>query len=176
MGSSPLARGLHQGGDLGTIAPGIIPARAGFTLAWRLPSWSLRDHPRSRGVYVQVTGAAFDPKGSSPLARGLRYPKRPEYRGPGIIPARAGFTKGNGWRYRRHRDHPRSRGVYAMRSSLLTVATGSSPLARGLPKSPLCIHTSPTDHPRSRGVYAGKMIPAASRAGSSPLARGLPNR
>ena len=35
-GSSPHARGLHPGVDLQVEAPGIIPARAGFTIEWGL--------------------------------------------------------------------------------------------------------------------------------------------
>ena len=73
-------------------------------------------------------------------------------------------------------------------------ASGSSPLARGLPgyvelfargggiiparagftppwTSP---STSTTDHPRSRGVYENCTFEGVLDAGSSPLARGLP--
>ena len=70
---------------------------------------------------------------------------------------------------------------------------GSSPLARGLPRSDdrgvvgsgiiparagftsFCPITcvSKADHPRSRGVYSVVLWPRAARAGSSPLARGL---
>ena len=71
---------------------------------------------------------------------------------------------------------------------------GSSPLARGLPRSKipryvdgriiparagftrrLPHHASPVpDHPRSRGVYASAEAQALWDLGSSPLARGLP--
>ena len=53
------------------------------------------------------------------------------------------------------------------------VASGSSPLARGLRRR---IHGGPRprpDHPRSRGVYASRQAGRSSAAGSSPLARGL---
>ena len=50
-GSSPLARGLPLPGAGLISAPGIIPARAGFTHV-ALPALTRgRDHPRSRGVY-----------------------------------------------------------------------------------------------------------------------------
>ena len=50
-GSSPLARGLLTlSGPLGQV-PGIIPARAGFTLPPASSPTSSPDHPRSRGVY-----------------------------------------------------------------------------------------------------------------------------
>ena len=72
-------------------------------------------------------------------------------------------------------------------------ASGSSPLARGLPGQdlvglgaariiparagftrPATLRPPPRwDHPRSRGVYPAPPLPAARPAGSSPLARGL---
>ena len=53
-GSSPLARGLPLLVMCWLGRPGIIPARAGFTLRTS-PNWvASRDHPRSRGVYVNA--------------------------------------------------------------------------------------------------------------------------
>ena len=91
-GSSPLARGLPPCLTSHCRGRGIIPARAGFTLA----------EQESNGENV----------GSSPLARGLL--DREERVGPvvGIIPARAGFTSADGPDGQKTRDHPRSRGVY----------------------------------------------------------------
>ena len=95
-----------------TSSSGIIPARAGFTV-WGLDStFTDRDHPRSRGVYVNNPGTDLVPGGSSPLARGL-----PEDVVPGvvivrIIPARAGFTPAGTDFGATVKDHPRSRGVY----------------------------------------------------------------
>ena len=131
-GSSPLARGLLSNWRRLCGAPGIIPARAGFTApppsGWR----GDRDHPRSRGVYCRALYPRDQASGSSPLARGLRHdivvgvgPRR-------IIPARAGFTPnwdGSTWP---GRDHPRSRGVYSRTRPQTTDIGGSSPLARGL--------------------------------------------
>ena len=72
-GSSPLARGLPVYRYAMTPRPGIIPARAGFTLTRTLYSMRLRDHPRSRGVYAAGgKNVSFFP-GSSPLARGLPF-------------------------------------------------------------------------------------------------------
>ena len=91
-GSSPLARGLPWRERIVTREDRIIPARAGFTTrcgprrttsgssplarglrrAARSASRRRRDHPRSRGVYVLLTGQTDKPIGSSPLARGLR--------------------------------------------------------------------------------------------------------
>ena len=152
-GSSPLARGLLNSDHFNIVGDRIIPARAGFTrdISWKNPLAA--DHPRSRGVYWVLSLVGRPRPGSSPLARGLR---RHDGLGPargGIIPARAGFTRrGIGGR-RRRPDHPRSRGVYDGLRVTLNSASGSSPLARGLP-------------PRSAGMGGGSR-------GSSPLARGL---
>ena len=116
-GSSPLARGLpcpHAGT---TLAPGIIPARAGFTLSQVWPPPTASDHPRSRGVYFFINESIDGMVGSSPLARGLRG-------GEGVT--------------QRHRvDHPRSRGVYPLAGLAATNGIGSSPLARGLLHHPV---------------------------------------
>ena len=135
VGSSPLARGLLLGVILEPLGVGIIPARAGFTLAAALRSRSCRDHPRSRGVYLRVqfaelVAAVDHPRsrgvylqaarhswtlpGSSPLARGLPPGSTNEYAIHRIIPARAGFTRPSLPAPRRQRDHPRSRGVYGL--------------------------------------------------------------
>ena len=151
----------------------IIPARAGFTWRRRTGSPRSEDHPRSRGVYATNHTANFNLPGSSPLARGLRRPRRPAPCRGRIIPARAGFTRGRAGSRRRPGDHPRSRGVYPRGLRWCAAVRGSSPLARGLPSK--CGATAPqyADHPRSRGVYAAVWKPAPTVAGSSPLARGL---
>ena len=92
-GSSPLARGLHWLVMWVPHATGIIPARAGFTRDPQCPEDAARDHPRSRGVYKVLRATAGRLGGSSPLARGLRPAGRRLPGAPGIIPARAGFTK-----------------------------------------------------------------------------------
>ena len=91
-GSSPLARGLPRLAVLLQRPAGIIPARAGFTAGITGKTWVNGDHPRSRGVYVCVASGLTRPSGSSPLARGLRRSSIVIEHGPGIIPARAGFT------------------------------------------------------------------------------------
>ena len=93
VGSSPLARGLLSGRSTMGFQRRIIPARAGFTRATRSMRSTMRDHPRSRGVYGLGGLTVFSLSGSSPLARGLllRPPRRPTRRR--IIPARAGFTR-----------------------------------------------------------------------------------
>ena len=111
--------------------------------------------------------------GSSPLARGLPGGQVGGGFSDGIIPARAGFTAGASASALPARDHPRSRGVYKYRTLRSTRPGGSSPLARGLPRSggrrpgrhriiparagftcgPGLIAGVRGDHPRSRGVY-----------------------
>ena len=192
-GSSPLARGLRRGPVQGVHGVRIIPARAGFTRN-HCPVGALRtDHPRSRGVYPSSRMYGAIHGGSSPLARGLHvHPRRPAAR-VGIIPARAGFTRAAGAAPAGGGDHPRSRGVYLIRSIIDLFVPGSSPLARGLRKYEIPFgrfrriiparagftrHRPDAacgvgDHPRSRGVYASMRFRLGGSAGSSPLARGL---
>ena len=112
VGSSPLARGLPEQVSARGRDSGIIPARAGFTVAVVRPAAPRRDHPRSRGVY---------PTPPFWLATAMR-----------IIPARAGFTVIGSNRTSVSGDHPRSRGVYGHRTCRSRAPAGSSPLARGL--------------------------------------------
>ena len=172
-GSSPLARGLPTVIPAPPKAPGIIPARAGFTLAVFVTSWAREDHPRSRGVYRRRRPRVPALQGSSPLARGL-HPRWPcEARRSRIIPARAGFTVVSAPVTGGDGDHPRPRGVYGRSPEDGMMVLGSSPLARGLPGHSSSYatvsgiiparagftrdaddgHGDCEDHPRSRGVY-----------------------
>ena len=173
IGSSPLARGLLVEVDSRTMCTRIIPARAGFTQHYRRGGRPREDHPRSRGVYLLYLLRRLALQGSSPLARGLPIGWKPSNNDSRIIPARAGFTFSESPGTRHASDHPRSRGVYGMLPTLGVLATGSSPLARGLLYSRellvqwrriiparagftlLASHETEIqkDHPRSRGVY-----------------------
>ena len=93
---------------------GIIPARAGFTRVGTSASAAGSDHPRSRGVYATTPSTTTWKAGSSPLARGLLGRYGGAEREDRIIPARAGFTACNSTKWGHNRDHPRSRGVYAL--------------------------------------------------------------
>ena len=192
-GSSPLARGLHV--HHGPRGPGwrIIPARAGFTLRVLPAGGRRRDHPRSRGVYLNCSHELLTRTGSSPLARGLRPLVTIAPISSRIIPARAGFTGRPAGRGPRRADHPRSRGVYGVGGDVSVHRVGSSPLARGLRRTLLGVgdghriiparagfthppggpRSSTPDHPRSRGVYLTGGVPVGGTVGSSPLARGL---
>ena len=193
-GSSPLARGLLTTSCLAIPRTGIIPARAGFTPPASLIFTILQDHPRSRGVYTSTSSRWRRRSGSSPLARGLLPELRPLDSWSRIIPARAGFTRRQPLPGRHSSDHPRSRGVYETGWRRGGRHLGSSPLARGLPRSgkinALLDRIIPAragftldayrgawlskDHPRSRGVYFALSNNSTSAQGSSPLARGLP--
>ena len=131
-GSSPLARGLHHEGLPCAVLSWIIPARAGFTPDGVLGDEAREDHPRSRGVYLEAVLDHGWLSGSSPLARGLQYATTGDGELHGIIPARAGFTPSPTPCTPATADHPRSRGVYSWGRSRVTMARGSSPLARGL--------------------------------------------
>ena len=93
LGSSPLARGLLDRIAHGKDAARIIPARAGFTYSRMSELSTQGDHPRSRGVYRPPGRCPCLAPGSSPLARGLLAPHGTAGALPGIIPARAGFTR-----------------------------------------------------------------------------------
>ena len=192
-GSSPHARGL-QPTDAERVRPDrIIPARAGFTFprhrlrprgriiparagfTRRSVHWlpNREDHPRTRGVYATLLRKSIRGLGSSPHARGLRAGARKRQPGTGIIPARAGFTgrHHDGWCW--WSDHPRTRGVYPLRTEESVLQHGSSPHARGLPltgwpamsvagiipaRAGFTLSGSGSDwrrgdHPRTRGVY-----------------------
>ena len=157
---------------------------------------SAADHPRSRGVYSFCCRRRTVPRGSSPLARGLRAAGSIKAQLTRIIPARAGFTVRRSSSSSGPPDHPRSRGVYRGTGDVSAGDRGSSPLARGLPLGDSvgtsCPRIIPAragftggdpvpgvdgwDHPRSRGVYGLYIMRSSGVQGSSPLARGLRRR
>ena len=153
----------------------IIPARAGFTGRRARFFQADADHPRSRGVYTRHSYYVSIRAGSSPLARGLPRRGQLRQRQQGIIPARAGFTLLHHLRFRKGRDHPRSRGVYPRRSRQVLNSPGSSPLARGLPVA-VPLHLLRLGIiPARAGFTSTEEIVGADSPGSSPLARGLPH-
>ena len=92
LGSSPLARGPHKTGQGRLTVAGLIPARAGTTLADETENIGHRAHPRSRGDHAARWWTPRAAWGSSPLARGPHRPGRYLPRARGLIPARAGTT------------------------------------------------------------------------------------
>ena len=130
-GSSPLARGTHNGSPVSLNLNGLIPARAGNTTHRPPYPWHRRAHPRSRGEHFPLIDPELQNQGSSPLARGtppLGGQRRPAR---GLIPARAGNTKRVCSKSSPKWAHPRSRGEHQKFRYPLGKCTGSSPLARG---------------------------------------------
>ena len=111
----------------------------------------------------------------------------------GIIPALAGNTPARFSQTSGCRDHPRSRGEYLHVSKRARLASGSSPLSRGIlnpwgqegryPRiipalagntTEMCIPPCAyQDHPRSRGEYPHNNVYNVLVLGSSPLSRGI---
>jgi len=191
-GSSPLARGARRNHQRRPHARGLIPARAGRTVAWVQRASPARAHPRSRGADVVCRRSDRGQGGSSPLARGARESIAGADADHWLIPARAGRTPMPNQRRKRPRAHPRSRGAHRTYVSLDLVRYGSSPLARGALQAlrrpggqdgliPARAGRTPPRqrdarpypaHPRSRGAHPPRPGPAGGPDGSSPLARG----
>ena len=191
-GSSPLARGPRLLVQLLVRYIGLIPARAGTTIAVVLALDEIGAHPRSRGDHVRAGVHYCLRGGSSPLARGPPWIGRASTREFGLIPARAGTTVPNHPLKTNNRAHPRSRGDHCPGRRRFCRREGSSPLARGPPTymmggcsvvgliparagttvgwlSEGCYSGA---HPRSRGDHCTIMPPPPRIPGSSPLARG----
>ena len=195
-GSSPLSRGILGVGMRECDNGGIIPALAGNTSCWRPGTPGRRDHPRSRGEYINTLRANGSFDGSSPLSRGIRTRSRRVAPVRRIIPALAGNTSSRCCGRSAVRDHPRSRGEYFSTGFEPWSAHGSSPLSRGIPTHiPITIlhlgiipalagntgagdvlENGGEDHPRSRGEYVCGDVLYENRSGSSPLSRGIHER
>ena len=112
--SSPLARGTRFEVCHSLEVVGLIPARAGNTVARKFAGSSSRAHPRSRGEHCVWMVGVGGILGSSPLARGTLQTAGDSGHKKGLIPARAGNTV-RAWPLFRHcRAHPRSRGEHGM--------------------------------------------------------------
>ena len=92
VGSSPLSRGIPQGGYLTAARARIIPALAGNTPRGGHEEPARKDHPRSRGEYRLETVNDLDDRGSSPLSRGIHAMAFSSRTSRRIIPALAGNT------------------------------------------------------------------------------------
>ena len=149
-GSSPLARGLQGFRIRIATQRRIIPARAGFTRRSRARSAATADHPRSRGVYDPGVQGRRPDRGSSPLARGLRWLAGAHGGAGGIIPARAGFTLADPW-------NPNEPTLYQTPAAF-TADLGPAPPGR------------------DSAVEFGAALSAAGRAGRDLVAAGLRSR
>ena len=174
MGSSPLARGKHPGIHQRHQEYGLIPARAGKTIALDVGKGRRKAHPRSRGENVTYAMGVISGVGSSPLARGKLGRPASSPRGRGLIPARAGKTVRARLHCATRWAHPRSRGENTPRMNDLQTRRGSSPLARGKRDAEAGLQGGDRAHPRSRGENLDESVQARSPGGSSPLARGKP--
>ena len=129
-------------------------------------------HPRSRGENYATRRDLSRPTGSSPLTRGKLSEQAMRHHAIRLIPAHAGKTTNEFTHYSSVTAHPRSRGENLGRRFRSLFATGSSPLTRGKPMSPVL------DVGLSRLIpaHAGKTSRGCGgtrrRRGSSPLTRG----
>ena len=155
-GSSPRARGTPAGPHHGVVPARFIPASAGNTSGHPGCGIWCAVHPRERGEHSRHPGALNRITGSSPRARGTRHRRLRRVSGLRFIPASAGNTSRPlpGLRHlsvhprergehpctaRRRRPisavHPRERGEHEVSGVDLVAGLGSSPRARGTPRS-----------------------------------------
>ena len=130
-GSSPHARGAPPCAPEVRAVRGIIPACAGSTCGTGAYRGCMRDHPRMRGEHAACRCLPWQPRESSPHARGARNADAPRGTRRGIIPACAGSTIAALSVAQATRDHPRMRGEHARCPHGLGSCAGSSPHARG---------------------------------------------
>ncbi len=130
-GSSPRARGTHEGARALQKARRFIPASAGNT-SNALFSSSLRAvHPRERGEHRLTYAITSPSSGSSPRARGTQVLTRFKYCLMRFIPASAGNTIVIKRPWICRAVHPRERGEHDERNQIERWRIGSSPRARG---------------------------------------------
>ncbi len=135
IGSSPLARGTRPAHDAERRDRRFIPAGAGNT-AQRYRAQALDAvHPRWRGEHLSGKPAITCMRGSSPLARGTQKCSSSRTSYWRFIPAGAGNTTGYCLTAALEEVHPRWRGEHALSVCATLCVTGSSPLARGTPRS-----------------------------------------
>ena len=148
--------------------PGIIPADAGSTLAYRLRFGRREDHPRGCGEHPGSTGMRSEASGSSPRMRGAQAFGPDDRARRGIIPADAGSTSTVQSEAIPSEDHPRGCGEHLIRSRQVFSRLGSSPRMRGALPAISGAVSSIGSSPRMRGAlryrpqarYSGRIIPA----------------
>ena len=130
-GSSPRGRGKPAGRSVADHRGGLIPARAGKTLAIRTGGLSGWAHPRAGGENHRRSAPNGIKNGSSPRGRGKRADRRLDADLRRLIPARAGKTRVATASARASWAHPRAGGENAARAVAARVGGGSSPRGRG---------------------------------------------
>ena len=173
-GSPPHTRGIRVIKELRPTWVGITPAHAGNTIGSYLSQYLAKDHPRTRGEYIDMYKVALEDVGSPPHTRGILVAQRYRWRRDGITPAHAGNTASIASATCSVGDHPRTRGEYLAQSVVVVIYPGSPPHTRGIRKvnaqeipnggiTPA--HAGNTgffsrwkikswDHPRTRGEYS----------------------
>ena len=109
-GSSPRVRGKRYPAGSGGDQVGLIPARAGKTDTPSHPRCSSTAHPRACGENVAWTPLQMASQGSSPRVRGKPLWMHVLAPCSGLIPARAGKTRGTSRQPSARRAHPRACG------------------------------------------------------------------
>ena len=185
-------RGKRQNVVVDLGHDGLIPARAGKTVACSRVSSSGTAHPRACGENVMAQRTLRYPGGSSPRVRGKRHALRQCPADQRLIPARAGKTHFVAPRSRADTAHPRACGENAGHGPAPGSASGASPRVRGkrgwvrarLPLGRLIparagkTHRGPTAiasrgaHPRACGENVFDVAEALHGVGSSPRVRG----
>ena len=130
-GSSPLTRGKRVPFGSSEEAFRLIPAHAGKTRQWLIPTQGQEAHPRSRGENPPPVRIGVAAPGSSPLTRGKRTHTYTVHARGRLIPAHAGKTSEAPIERHGRAAHPRSRGENLTEFTHYASVTGSSPLTRG---------------------------------------------
>ena len=191
-GSSPRVRGKRPGVGGPRPRGGLIPACAGKT--WRVltGTWLLRAHPRVCGENIPGESVPHAHAGSSPRVRGKRRGLRPQIRGRGLIPARAGKTmtrdsppvsspahpRACGENGPEEDQHERLRGLIPARAGKTTGGGGTPPpgglipACAGKTQVPDCAVAGEGAHPRACGENSTRSRHPARASGSSPRVRG----
>ena len=193
-GSSPQARGTLPPMAIATLEDRFIPAGAGNTKPSRRCPLSYPVHPRRRGEHSLDFAEWIRGNGSSPQARGTQQQHPNHRRQHRFIPAGAGNTCAPQFGSIMGAVHPRRRGEHRTTVHGNVCVAGSSPQARGTPKSNANASNRtrfiPAGagntrlrrqrsyrcmvHPRRRGEHAGAKVQVYALNGSSPQARGTP--
>ena len=131
QGSSPPVRGARYTFFRGKRNGGLIPARAGSTMARSCTGMSCWAHPRPCGEHVRSGSGISTPRGSSPPVRGALVVGGVFPLVGGLIPARAGSTGSTFVSTQLRRAHPRPCGEHIYDVATGVLREGSSPPVRG---------------------------------------------
>ena len=130
-GSPPQVRGKPERADRNAVWCGITPAGAGKTVAVRMESIRLWDHPRRCGENLQQRLQQRLRLGSPPQVRGKLVDGVNANHGDRITPAGAGKTCPHAAIIRVRWDHPRRCGENTPRDHVQKIQIGSPPQVRG---------------------------------------------